>query len=76
MTKRKHTPLHDRWHRRVEGQIRDAMQAHPEWFNVTSDRQREVIVNSLAKRIVGEIVAVCAMATVPEGVVATAPSGE
>jgi hypothetical protein len=62
MTRRKHTPLHDFWHRRVEGQIRDAMHSHPEWFRITSERQKQTIVNSLAKRIVGEIVAAYSVA--------------
>ena len=57
--KRKHTPLHDFWHRRVEGQIRDTVYHHPEWFNVKKGSMEcETLVNSLAKRIVGEIVAV------------------
>ncbi len=60
MSKRKHSPAHDFWHPRVEGQIRDAMHHHPEYFAPVA---RSAVVNSLAKRIVGEIVAVCAMAT-------------
>jgi len=55
MTLRKHSPLHDKWHRRVEGQIRDCIHNHPEWFKSCKDHKR--MVNSLAKRIVGEIVA-------------------
>lgn len=47
------SPSHAFWHRRVEGQIKHCMNAHPEWF--TGDRG--TIINSLAKRIVGEIVA-------------------
>ncbi len=62
MTKRKHTPYHDFWHPKVEGQIRDTMYHHPEWFNFTTHKQKETIVNSLAKRIVGEILAVSNMA--------------
>lgn len=62
---RKHTPLHDKWHRRVEGQIRDAIHHHPEWFSFRNARERDTCINSLAKRIVGEIVADLEMATVP-----------
>lgn len=62
MTARKHTPAHDYWHPRVEGQIRDAMQAHPGWFKHTNER----IVISLAKRIVGEIVAGARLAPIPD----------
>lgn len=45
--------LHRKWHRRVEGQIRNCVNAHPEWFQGDTNR----MINSLAKRIVGEIVA-------------------
>lgn len=58
MTLRKNTPQHDFWHRRVEGQIRDCMHHHPEWFNVKNENHKKYVVNSLAKRIVGEIIAV------------------
>lgn len=61
MTKRKHSPQHDFWHPRVEGQIR-----HPEWFTFKDDNARRDCVNSLAKRIVGEIVAGVELASVPE----------
>lgn len=64
--KRKYSPLHDLWHRRVEGQIRHTMGCHPEWFNVEG-REREALVNSLAKRIVGEIVAGVMVVTMTEG---------
>lgn len=60
--KRKHTPIHDYWHPRVEGQIRHTISCHPEWFNIRNERQQETFVNSLAKRIVGEIAAVCTVA--------------
>lgn len=56
--RRKDTPIHRLWHKRVDGQIRDAMHAHPEWFNIRSAREKETIINSLSKRIVGEIVSV------------------
>lgn len=64
MTARKHSPLHDYWHTKVEGQIKHTIGCHPEWFNVT-DRQKKQLINSLAKRIVGEIVASLTMATKP-----------
>lgn len=59
---RHYSPLHDKWHPRVEGQIRDCMQSHPEWFSVP-DNQLRHFVNSLAKRIVGGIVADLKVAT-------------
>ena len=63
MTLRKISPLHDKWHRRVEGQIRDCMSSHPEWFVGVPEKQKIFFVNSLAKRIVGEIVADSKLAT-------------
>ena len=54
--KRKKGVLYDKWHRRVEGQIRDCMRAHGDWFNFVDERDKNDCVNSLAKRIVGEIV--------------------
>lgn len=56
MTLRKHSPIHDKWHRIVEGQIRNCMNCHPEWFNFTTQAEKSRCINSLAKRIVGEIV--------------------
>lgn len=50
-------PEHQFWRRRVEGQIRHAMNEHPEWFNLENDEVRERCVRSVAKRIIGEIVA-------------------
>jgi len=47
------SPEHDRWHRIVEGQIKDCARQHPEYF---SNSTFEACLNSLAKRIVGEIV--------------------
>lgn len=52
------TPVHDFWHRRVEGQLRDALKSHPGWFRLRSERETTAMVNSLAKRIVGEIVVI------------------
>lgn len=51
------SPIHKKWHRRVEGQIRCCMTEHPEYFNMPTERVRQAIINSLAKRIVGEIAA-------------------
>ena len=51
------SPLHAKWHPRVEGQIRDCMTQHPDWFTEKFRKHQGVMVNSLAKRIVGEIVA-------------------
>lgn len=60
--RRKPGPIHDFWHPRVEGQIRDAIYSHPEWFNLRDEAEKRTFVNSLAKRIVGEIAAVSNMA--------------
>jgi hypothetical protein len=55
--KRKYTPLHNFWHPRIEGQIRDVIHHHPEWFTFKDKEAMKWCINSLAKRIVGEIVA-------------------
>lgn len=62
--KRKYGPLHDKWHRRVEGQIRHTINTHPKWFNFQDDRDKAACVNSLTKRIVGEIIADSSLAIV------------
>lgn len=46
--------LHAKWHRRVEGQIRGCFNEHPEYIDLN---KKNIIINSLAKRIVGEIIA-------------------
>jgi len=51
------TPRRRLWHTRVEGQIRDAMIAHPEWFTEFTHTHKKQVLTSLAKRIVGEILA-------------------
>ena len=76
MTKRKHTPVHDFWHPRVEGQIRDAIHSHPEWFSFTNERQKRTMVNSLAKRIVGEIAAASTVAAMRAGVASYCPGAK
>ena len=48
---------HERGHRRVEGQIRDCMNMHPRWFKDIAEADRANFTRSLAKRIVGEILA-------------------
>jgi hypothetical protein len=45
------------WRPRVEGQLRDVMFAHPDWFTDKARRNERSIVRSIAKRIIGEIVA-------------------
>lgn len=57
MTNRKRSPVHDFWHTRVEGQIRHTIGRHPEWFSLPNARMKGTCIHSLAKRIVGEIVA-------------------
>jgi hypothetical protein len=49
------SPEHGKWHRRVEGQIYDHMHQHPEFY--TGVKERTTFARSLAKRIVGEIIA-------------------
>lgn len=71
--KRKHSPAHDFWHRRVEGQIRHTIGQHPEWFCFASEHQKQTAVNSLAKRIVGEIVAAAMLAPISDRVPVTCP---
>jgi hypothetical protein len=51
------SPEHEKWHVRVEGQVRDCITQHPRWFKFKDDSDKSVCINSLAKRIVGEIVA-------------------
>lgn len=63
MTLRKQTPLHDKWHRRVEGQLRDVIHSHPEWFSFEDEHDKKCCINSIAKRVVGEIVADCVLAS-------------
>ena len=48
---------HEQWHRRVEGQIRDCIHMHPRWFVGVTESDRANFTRSLAKRIVGEILA-------------------
>lgn len=74
--RRKPGPFYDFWHPRVEGQIRDAMHAHPHWFVGVSAKQKGDFINSLAKRIVGEIGAGCDLAPEPPGSDCALGSGE
>lgn len=67
MTKRKQGAIYDKWHRRVEGQIKDVMLHHPEWFNIADEEAKKWCINSLAKRIVGEIVADIRLVTSDDG---------
>jgi hypothetical protein len=48
------------WRKRVEGQIRHTINDHPEWFNLPDDEAYGRCVRGMAKRIIGEIVAVTA----------------
>lgn len=74
MTARKQGKLYDKWHRRVEGQIRHLIGQHPEWFTFTKDKSPKGkntqywCVNALAKRIVGEIVADLKLAAMSDSV--------
>lgn len=69
MTARKQGPIYDKWHRRVEGQIRHTIGQHPEWFNFESEVHKRSCIIGLAKRIVGEIVADAYLASVSDNVV-------
>ena len=69
MTLRKQGNFFDKWHRRVEGQIRHTIGQHPEWFCFKNENDRIKCINSLAKRIVGEIAADLQLAAKSGGVV-------
>lgn len=58
MANRRKSAVRDFWRPRIEGQILDTIRAHPEWFNASTESKASTIVASLAKSIVGEIVAV------------------
>ncbi len=57
MTQHRKSPEHEFWHRRIEPAILETIKAHPDWFVIGADEDKRVIVNSLAKRIVGHVVA-------------------
>lgn len=73
---RKHTPIHDFWHRRVEGQIQHTINCHPEWFSFRDERERKACINSLGKRILGEIVAALSVAAMPSVVLSRCVGSE
>jgi len=50
-------PEYQAWRRRIEGQIRHMMNEHPEFFNLPTVDAKERCIRSMAKRIIGEIVA-------------------
>jgi hypothetical protein len=50
-------PEYQLWRKRIEGQIRHAMNEHPEWFNLPDAETKVHAIGSIAKRIIGEIVA-------------------
>lgn len=53
----KYTPAHIFWRNRIEGQIRHAINEHPEWFNLPNELSYKKCVNGIAKRVIGEIIA-------------------
>jgi len=57
MTKAKYLPEYLFWRRRIEGQIKHMINEHPEYFNFGNDVARGKCIRSMAKRIIGEIVA-------------------
>jgi len=50
-------PEYQFWRKRIEGQIRHTMNEYPEWFNLPDDEAKNRAIGSMAKRIIGEIVA-------------------
>lgn len=46
-----------KWKNRVEGQIRHTINEHPEWFKLEDQKTKDRCIRSMAKRIIGEIVA-------------------
>jgi hypothetical protein len=50
-------PEYQAWRKRIEGQLRHAMNEHPEWFNVPTREIKDRAIRSIGKRVIGEIVA-------------------
>lgn len=50
-------PRYQAWRSRIEGQIKHAMNEHPEWFRYENQEEKKRICRSIGKRIIGEIVA-------------------
>lgn len=50
-------PEYQVWRNRIEGQIKHAMNEHPEWFNLRTQEIKDRAIRSIAKRVIGEIVA-------------------
>lgn len=50
-------PQYAAWRNRVEGQIRHTIHEHPEWFDLPDEETKNRCIRSMAKRIIGEIVA-------------------
>lgn len=46
--------LRSTWNKRIAGQVRDCARQHPDYFNA---ERLETCINSLTKRIVGEVMA-------------------
>lgn len=57
MSKTKQHRDYKKWKRRIEGQVRNCVNAHPKWFKPASERDKTFLINSFVKRIVGEIIA-------------------
>lgn len=55
-------PEYQFWRKRIEGQIRHTIHEYPDWF-CAPDKER--LVRSMAKRIIGEIVAARASGNIP-----------
>lgn len=49
-------PEYQAWRKRIEGQLKHAMNEHPEWFNLPTQEIRDRACRSIAKRVIGEIV--------------------
>jgi len=68
-TNHKINPSYAWWRKRIEGQIRHTINEHPEWFNLPDDKDRPV--RSMAKRIIGQIIAATEGGDNPAGSVQT-----
>jgi hypothetical protein len=57
MTHRKKSPQHDYWYGVLEPVVRETIKVHPRWFAFTDEEDKRAMVNSLMKRIVGQVIA-------------------
>ena len=56
MAKKYKSAEHEAWHKIVQGQVRSAMNDHPEWFSkFTTPRKKNQAIRSIANRAVGAV---------------------